>query len=496
MCKLTIAVLLGALAFGQVAADPASGIAQAIRAHQYEQAVKLARAALQHSPNDVGILTMEAIALSAEGNNADALAAYQRALRLAPDYLVALEGAAQMEYKSGSSGAIPLLDHLLKLRPNDPTAHAMRAVMAWEQRDCETAARHFGLAGEAISTQPAALREYAACLARLQRPGEAIPILRQLAALEPGDRQVRYRLAAAQFMARAYADAIDTLGPLIEGNDADPDSLDLASTAWEAMGDTPRAVAALRQAIVLAPTNTRFYVDFASISLTHKSFEAGIAMIDAGLARVPKAADLYLARGVLNVQLAKYDQADADFRKATALNPLQNYSSVALGISLLQEDKQDESVQVVKQRLAKAPDDPTLNYLLAELLIRTGVQPGTPSFREAEAAAQRAVRSKPDFTPAEDVLAELYLRSGETGLAEATSRLALKSDPNDQSALYHLIRALQKSGKASSAAEIPALLTRFNEVRQQLRKQEMEGDRYKLLVEGGSPAPEHTAAPR
>jgi hypothetical protein len=35
-----------------------------------------------------------------------------------------------------------------------------------------------------------------------------------------------------------------------------------------------------------------------------------------------------------------------------------------------------------------------------------------------------------------------------------------------------MARALQKSDKASDAAEIPALLTRLNEVRQQLLKQE------------------------
>jgi uncharacterized membrane protein len=67
MHKLAIAFLFGTLAFGQVASDPASRIAQALRAHQYEQAVKLARAALKHAPNDFGILTMEAIALSVEG---------------------------------------------------------------------------------------------------------------------------------------------------------------------------------------------------------------------------------------------------------------------------------------------------------------------------------------------------------------------------------------------------------------------------------------------
>ena len=490
MSKLTITVLFGALAFGQTTADPASGIEQAIRTHQYEEAVKLARTALARSPNDVRVLTMEAIALSSQGHDADALAAYNQALRLAPDYLAALEGAAQIEYKTGSKAAVPLLDHILKLRPNDTTAHAMRAVMAWNQRDCETAARQFGLAGDAISAQPAALREYAACLSRLQRTVEAIPILRQLATAEPGDRQVRYRLAAAQVTAGAYADAIDSIGPLVDGKDADPDSLDLASAAWEAMGDTPRAVAALRQAIVLAPTNTRLYVDFASLCLTHKSYDAGIAMIDAGLNRLPKAADLYLARGVLNVQLAQYDQADADFATAERLDPRQAYGSLARSLSQVQQNDFDKALATVRNQLRTRQKDEFLYYLLAEILTSQGAQVGSPEFQEAMHAALRAVELKPDFVLARDVLSRLYLESGQTERAIEQSRLALRNNPSDATALYRLIRALQRSDKPGDAAEIPALLKRFDEVRQELRKQEGEEARYKLLVEGGSPAPD------
>jgi tetratricopeptide (TPR) repeat protein len=504
MRNLALQVLFGAFvmanppapAYAQASADPASDIGQAMRAHQYERALKLARSALERSPDDVRLLTMEAITLSALGNDRDALTAYRQALRLAPDYLAALEGAAQIEYKSGSNATIPLLDHLLKLRPDDPTAHAMRAVMAWNQRDCETAARHFGLAGDAISAQPAALREYAVCLARLQRPGEAIPILRQLATLEPGDRQVRYRLAAAQFMAGAYADAIATLGPLVDGKDADPDSLDLASAAWEASGDTPRAVAALRQAIVLAPANTRFYVDFASLCLTHKSFETGIAMIDAGLNRLPKAAELYLARGVLNVQLAKYDQADADFAAAERLDPRQAYGSLARGLSQIQQNDFDKALATVREQLKTRQKDEFLYYLLAEILTSQGAQVGSPEFQEAMRAASRAVELKPDFALARDVLSRLYLESGQTGRAIEQCRLALRDNPSDATALYRLIRALQRSDKASDAAQIPALLTRFNEVRQELRKQEGEEARYKLLVEGGSPAPDRPGPQR
>jgi tetratricopeptide (TPR) repeat protein len=490
MSKLTIAVLLAALAFGQAAADPASAIEQAIRTHRYDEAVRLAQAALARSPNDVRVLTMEAIALSNQGHDADALAAYNRALRLAPDYLAALEGAAQIEYKSGSNAAVPLLDHILKLQPNDTTAHAMRAVMAWNQRDCETAVHQFGLAGDAISAQPAALREYAACLSRLRRTVDAIPILRQLATIEPGDRHVRYRLAAAQVMAGAYADAIDSIGPLINGKDADPDSLDLASAAWEAMGDTPRAVAALRQAIVLAPANTQLYVDFASLCLTHKSFDAGIAMIDAGLNRLPKAADLYLARGVLNVQLAQYDQADADFTTAERLDPRQAYGSLARSLSQVQQNDFDKALTTVRDQLRTRQKDEFLYYLLAEILTSQGARVGSSEFQEAMHAAQRAVELKPDFVLARDVLSRLYLESGQTERAIEQCRLALRDNPSDPTALYRLIRALQRSGKTRDAAEIPALLQRFNELREGLRKQEGEEARYKLLVDGGSPAPD------
>jgi tetratricopeptide (TPR) repeat protein len=496
MDKLIMAVLCGALALGQSAADPASGIAEALRGRQYEQAVQLAQAALKRSPNDVRILAMEAIALSAQGHDADALAAYNRALRLAPDYLAALEGAAQIEYKSGGKGAIPLLDHLLKLRPGDPTAHAMRAALAWNQHDCETAARHFRLAGDAISAQPAALREYAECLARLQRPMEAVPILRQLAALDPGDKQVRHRLAAAQFMAGSYTGAIDTLGPLIQGKDTDPDSLDLASAAWEAMGDTPRAVAALRQAIVQAPETARFYVDFASICLTHKSFDAGMAMIDSGLTRLPKAAELYLARGVLNVQLAKYDEADADFATAERMDPRQAYGSLARGLSQIQQNDFDKALATVREQLRTRQKDEFLYYLLAEILTSQGAQVGSPEFQEAIQAASRAVELKPDFALARDVLSRLYLESGQIEPAIEQCRLALRDNPLDATALYRLMRALQKSDKPGDAAQIPALLTRFNEVRRQLNRKESEEARYKLLVEGGASAADRSGAPR
>jgi tetratricopeptide (TPR) repeat protein len=78
------------------------------------------------------------------------------------------------------------------------------------------------------------------------------------------------------------------------------------------------------------------------------------------------------------------------------------------------------------------------------------------------------------------VLAKLYLQSGQYPEAAAQCRKALEIDPNDQSALYHLIQALRKTEKKD---QIPELLKRLALLRQQATKDEREQYRYKL-VEG------------
>jgi tetratricopeptide (TPR) repeat protein len=136
--------------------------------------------------------------------------------------------------------------------------------------------------------------------------------------------------------------------------------------------------------------------------------------------------------------------------------------------------------------LKAKPRDEFLHYVLAELLSRQGAQPGSPEFQQAVDAAREAVRLKPDFFLARDVLSRLYLQSGETGNAIEQCRLALRDNPSDEVALYRLIRALQSSGSADAAAEVPALLKRFTALREELRQREQQLGKYRLVE--GDPA--------
>ena len=158
----------------QAAPSDAQAITSAIRERNFDRAVELSRSALQRSPNDARLWAFQGIALSASGHKKEALGAYNSALRISPNYLPGLEGAAELEYNAGSERAAALLQQILKVQPDNPTAHAMLGVLDYKRRDCPSAVKHFQAAKDVVASQPAALTEYGTCLVNLERTEEAL----------------------------------------------------------------------------------------------------------------------------------------------------------------------------------------------------------------------------------------------------------------------------------------------------------------------------------
>jgi tetratricopeptide (TPR) repeat protein len=304
--------------------------------------------------------------------------------------------------------------------------------------------------------------------------------------IKSDDWHSRYNLGLVQFLARHYTDAIQTLKPLTDGASPNPGALNLLAAVYEANQQTPQAVAALQRATQLTPHEVNNYLDLAALSLDHGAFQVGVDVLTAALKMVPDSPALYIERGVLYVQMGQFNEADADFQKANTVEPAQNIGTVARGISLVQENELGRSLETVRERLKQAPNDPILNYLLAEVLIRRGVRPGTPEFEEAEQAARRAVHNKPDFALAYDVLSVLYLRAGQTSQAVDVARLALKADPEDSAAVYHLIVCLRKEG---DKRELAQLVKKLAEISTKERERTTAVNRYKLVEEAARSAP-------
>jgi len=145
------------------------------------------------------------------------------------------------------------------------------------------------------------------------------------------------------------------------------------------------------------------YLDFANVSIDHQSYQVGVDMINAGLEAEPKAAELYVARGILYVQLAQYDQAESDFAKADAIDPNQSIGSAAEGLAAVQKNDPEHALATVQSKLANKPKDAFLLYLQADILTQRGPEPGSPEFRQATESAKKAVALRPSLAAAHDV---------------------------------------------------------------------------------------------
>lgn len=481
---------LGALT-AQQTGKSLSEIESLIRSRQYAEALQSTQSSLRNSPNDFRLWTLEGIVLSLQGDANAAISAFDKALRISPDYPPALKGQVQLLYQKNDARAVPLLERILKANPQDITAHEMLANIEKARRHYNDSIEQFRLSGEAINSHPASLEAYGYCLAQLNRYEDAIPVFQRLVDLLPDRAYAKYDLAVVLVAAKQNDAAVKVLEPLLTADQQDPDILSLASQAYEAAGNTPKAVALLRQAIVLSPATPSYYVSFATMCLDHDSFQVGIDMINAGLQHIQNDPSLYLSRGLLYAQLSEYAKAEADFNRVDRLDTRQALSSYAKDLADVERNNPDKALMNVRSQLKAHPDSPELHFLLARLLSDRSADPDSADFKEAVSSAKTALALRPDMVDARDLLAGLYIHAEQYNLAIEQSRLAIKQTPSDEEAAYHLLVALRHTGQ-SGTGEMKALVKRLAEMHQESLKHETERKKFRLVEQSTAPLVETT----
>jgi tetratricopeptide (TPR) repeat protein len=476
-------------AAGQTPTPAVSEIESLIRSRQYDQALQMTTSALKQQPTNFRIWTLKGIILSMQGKTSDAQHALESALRISPQYPPAMKAEAQLLYLQNDKRAIPLLKQLLKADSNDLTAHEMLAVLERREEKCEDAVAHFEASRDAIDKHAESLEAYGYCLVQMKRFQDAVPVFEKLVSLLPDREYPKYDLAVALLASKQNEQALRTLSPMIGPDQRDPDILSLASEAAEANKDTPKAVELLRRAIVLNPTNADYYVSFATLCLDHDSFQVGIDMLNAGLARNPNTASLYISRGLLHAQLTEYDLAESDFARAEQLDANQSLSSYAADLAQVQKNNPDEALRRVRLQLKEHPESALLHYLLAQLLMTNDPEPGSSAYQEALREDLRALELQPRLVNARDLLASIYMRDEKYEQAIEQCRIALQDAPTDEAATYHLMVSLRHTGQKD---ELQPLVKRLSELHQQSLKNENDRKRYRLVEQG---VPSNVAPP-
>jgi tetratricopeptide (TPR) repeat protein len=460
LLSLPLARLMFANVLGILIACAQESWTDAFRARRFADAVAISESLLKQAPRDATLWTKRALALEGLGRSAESIESFQRALELQPTFIPALEGAAEVAYKIRDRQAESFIAKLLKTDPRNTTAHAMAGVLAFEKHDCKTAMRNFEQAGPELAQNQQAYSFFGACLLELNNAQKAVMVFTTLSKQFPESVNVRYNLGYAQFLNGNAGDAVVTLRPLTIGEQPDASALNLMASAEAADGHLGAALDDLRKAAQLKPDAEDNYLDFATLCLEHDSLDLAEETVNIGLQNIPASARLYSMRGIINAQKNKFDESANDFEQANRLSPQKLYGSVGLSVLYAESKHPEESERILRSKLRIAPDDATLNYLLADVLVNQPSGATGHDLAQAKAALLRSVAVKPDFSNAHALLGKVYRRTGENAKAIEQLKLALSHDPQNRIALNQMVSLLRAVGRAPEAAQYSAALRR------------------------------------
>ena len=143
----------------------------------------------------------------------------------------------------------------------------------------------------------------------------------------------------------------------------------------------------------------------------------------------------------------RWDEAEAEYRKALALDPKNRNPQLSLAITLFSELKTDEAFRLDESLLTENAADPEANLLAGEILVQRNQLSG------AEPYLLKCVNLKPELVPRyHALLGRVYAETDRVQAAIAEYKLGLSTDDNG-SIHYQLARLYQKSGNKAAADE-------------------------------------------
>lgn len=161
----------------------------------------------------------------------------------------------------------------------------------------------------------------------------------------------------------------------------------------------------------------------------------------------PNSPRMHVLIGDVFRQKRRWSEAEAEYRKALAIDPGSRGARLSLAIVLFTELKTDESIAIAKSLLAEAPDNPEANLLMGEILVQQN------KFSDAEPYLSRCRKLDPDLVPHWHVLlGQVYAATNRIPEAISEYKLGLPSD-QDGSIHYQLARLYQRTGNRPAAEE-------------------------------------------
>src|SRR5215467_15146651 len=182
-------------------------------------------------------------------------------------------------------------------------------------------------------------------------------------------------------------------------------------------------------------------LDEAQRDIDQNQFEAAITPLQKVLTEEPNFAYGHFQLAYVYTALKKTKDAQAEYRRAAALDPKMSAAYVNLGMLLLDNREDAAAVAPLRKAVELLPAESRPRYLLAVALDRSGDRAG------AAEAFEELLHLDPNDITAIEYLAWMNLRNGKPAEAEARFRCAVEVQPKGADGFRGLAESLEAQKK-------------------------------------------------
>ena len=273
-------------------------------------------------------------------------------------------------------------------------------------------------------------------------------------------------LAIAYLKKREFEKGIETVKILLAQKPFHPAARHLLGKLYFAQGRLDAAVSELDEAARLAPNDFSVLGTLAIVYLKQKRLENGKRVFNRMMESLGDSAKLHIFFGAVYRQTEYIDEAEAEFKRAIALDPRYPWVHYYLGLSYLSQEGRSKSAEAITEfqtELQRDPNHYLSNYLLGLVYLNDR------RLEQAVPHLERASRSEPQKPDAPLYLGQaLSLLGQEQKAVESLEQaIRLTTDPSRNQyqiskAHYMLSQVLRRRGKLEEAAQHANLAAKYN----------------------------------